>query len=60
MQYLFEDGNEVPVKILLLPHGNAKRSSSHCRTQSSTLKMMEVEKAVYEMGEYKFCSKYES
>lgn len=40
VQYLFEDGNEVPV--ILSPHGNAKRSSSsHRRTQSSTLKMKE-------------------
>ena len=44
MQYLFEDGNEVPV--ILPPHGNAKRSStSHRRTQSSTLKMIKESKA---------------
>ena len=44
VQYIFEDGNEVPV--ILPPHGNAKRSSiSHRRTQSSTLKMIKESKA---------------
>ena len=44
MQYLFEDGNEFPV--ILPPHGNAKRSStSHRRTQSSTLRMIKESKA---------------
>ena len=39
VQYLFSDGNEIPV--VLLPHGNAKRISSsyHC-TQKSTLSKM--------------------
>ena len=36
VQYLFEDGKEIPV--VLPPHGNAKKSStSHRRTQASTL-----------------------
>lgn len=39
VQYLFEDGNEIPVVVL--PHGNAKRvSSSYRRTQKSTLSQM--------------------
>ena len=39
VQYLFSDGNEIPV--VLLPHGNAKRvSSSYRRTQKSTLSKM--------------------
>ena len=36
MQYLFEDGNEVPV--ILPPHGNEKRSSISRRTQSKMSK----------------------
>ena len=38
MQYIFEDGNEIP--IVLPPHGNAKQtasSNSYHRTQKSTL-----------------------
>ena len=39
VQYLFDDGNEIPVVVL--PHGNAKRvSSSYRRTQKSTLSKM--------------------
>ena len=44
VQYIFEDGNEVPMILPL--HGNAKRlSTSHRCTQSSTLKMIKESKA---------------
>ena len=40
---IFENGNEVPV--VLPPHGNAKRSTSHC-TQCSTLKESKAKQKV--------------
>ena len=43
MQCRTQDGNEVPV--VLPPHGNAKRSTSHRRTQCSTLKQIKESKA---------------
>ena len=44
VQYLFDDGNEIPV--ILRPHGNAKKAStSHPRTQSSTLQKIKESKA---------------
>ena len=41
VQYLFEDGIEVPV--ILPPHGNSKNTTAYRRTQPSTLKKLKEE-----------------
>ena len=42
VQYLFEDGVEVP--IVLPPHGNSKTATAYRRTQPSTLKKIKEER----------------
>ena len=43
VQYLFEDGIEIPV--ILPPHGNCKnKSTPYCRTQKSTLERIKTQK----------------